>query len=84
MLGKNKSSKNSLLRACFRAYSNALCAAFVPRLCLTGFTYAQPFMITALTNWIDSKDEPENLGQAMIGAYALVYLGMAVCCHVLN
>jgi hypothetical protein len=49
----------------------------IPRLCLTGFTFAQPFLINALILYID-ENAPASNGKAMIGAYALVYLGIAI------
>lgn len=73
-----RTRKYSLIVACFRAYSSAFFSAVLPRLCLTGFTFAQPFMINTLTDWIQDKDAPESSGKGMIGAYGLIYLGMAV------
>jgi hypothetical protein len=35
-------------------------------------------MINALTNWISDEGAPSDQGEGLIGAYALVYLGMAV------
>ncbi|CRG91304.1 ABC transporter C family member 3 [Talaromyces islandicus] len=67
----------SLLQACFRAYRQSLLAAVIPRLCLTGFTFVQPFLINALILYID-ENAPASNGKAMIGAYALVYLGIAI------
>ncbi|KAH6648221.1 putative multidrug resistance-associated protein [Truncatella angustata] len=73
----DQARKYSLIVSCFRAYSTALFSAVLPRLCLTGFTFAQPFMINTLTDWIQKTDAPESSGKGMIGAYALVYLGLA-------
>jgi ATP-binding cassette, subfamily C (CFTR/MRP), member 1 len=71
------SAKHSLVRACFRAYAGPFLAAVVPRLSLTAFTFCQPLMINSLITFIGDKDAPSANGRAMIGAYALVYLGMA-------
>ncbi|KAK9779085.1 putative Multidrug resistance-associated protein [Seiridium cardinale] len=73
----DQTRKYSLIVSCFRAYSTALFSAVLPRLCLTGFTFAQPFMINTLTDWIQETDAPESSGKGMIGAYALVYLSLA-------
>lgn len=74
----DRTRKYSLVVACFRAYSSAFFSAVLPRLCLTGFTFAQPFMINTLTEWIQDKDAPDSSGKGMIGAYGFIYLGMAV------
>lgn len=74
----DKTSKYSLLLACFRAYSLAFFSGVLPRLCLIGFTFAQPFMINTLTNWVQDNDASKSSGNGLIGAYGLVYLGMAV------
>ena len=70
--------KHSLVIACFRAYTWPLFAAVIPRLCLTGFTFAQPFLINDLIGFIGNKDASIDIGRGIIGAYGLVYLGMAV------
>ena len=55
-------------------------AGVLPRLCLTGFTYAQPFLINTLINFVDSENPDVNLnsGYGLIGAYILVFFGAAV------
>ena len=58
-----------------------LLTAIIPRLCLIGFNFAQPFLITRTLNLLyqpineTSKDE----GYGLIGAAGLIYLGIAVC-----
>jgi len=64
--------------ACFQAYINPFLGAVIPRLCLTGFTFAQPFMINSLIRFVENPHASGELGRAMIGGYALVYIGMAV------
>ena len=57
-----------------------LLSAIVPRLSLTAFNFCQPFL---LQRAIDLSQEPinnesKNDGYGLIGAYFLVYLGIAV------
>ncbi len=57
-----------------------LLAGVLPRLCLIGFNFAQPFLITRA---VDLANAPvtqinNNIGYGLIGAYALVYIGIAV------
>lgn len=69
-----------LLKALFRAYSWSIISAIVPRIALIAFTLCQPFLIAATINWIgsDVTTETEKYGQGLVGAYVIVYFGMAV------
>ncbi|QGA20124.1 hypothetical protein EYB26_007825 [Talaromyces marneffei] len=49
-----------------------------PRLCLTGFTFAQPFITTALIRYLSDSTESKNDGYGLMGASLLVYGGIAV------
>jgi ATP-binding cassette, subfamily C (CFTR/MRP), member 1 len=68
-----------LLYATFRAYRWSFLSGIPPRLALTAFTFAQPFLITTLVDWMGATEPPENYGPALIGAVILVYSGLAVC-----
>jgi hypothetical protein len=55
-------------------------SAVIPRLALTAFNYTQPFL---LNRAIDLSQQPitessTNAGYGLIGAYMLVYVGIAV------
>ena len=51
-----------------------------PRLSLIGFNYAQPFLITSLLDLIGRPDDANTQYEmyGLIGAAALIYLGIAV------
>lgn len=51
-----------------------------PRLCLIGFSFAQPFLIMAAIQHVERPvtTETRNAGYGLIGATFLVYLGIAV------
>jgi hypothetical protein len=70
-----------LLRATFRAYIWPCLSGILPRLCLTAFTFCQPFLITATVDFMGNPTtaESKKYGQALVGAYVLVFLGIAVC-----
>ncbi|GMG05073.1 unnamed protein product [Aspergillus oryzae] len=72
--------KHRLVRATFAAYQFSCLSAILPRLALSAFTFAQPFLITATVNYINipSSSESQKYGQAIVGAYVLVYAGYAV------
>lgn len=71
---------HALLRASFRAYRGTLALGVVTRLCLIAFTFCQPFLITATIRFMQRPRTPESAryGQALVGAYLLTYLGLAV------
>lgn len=62
-------------------YKWTILAASLPRLAYTGFTFAQPFLIDRVLSFTSSSPEnrPANVAYGLIGAYAIVYIGAAVC-----
>lgn len=74
--------RRRLLRATFRAYSQMFFAAVPPRIALTAFTFCQPFLIEASVKHMNSErknsEEQAKYGQALVGAFILAYLGIAV------
>lgn len=69
-----------LVKAVSRAYLWPILSGIVPRLALSGFTFCQPFLVTSAVNLFarETSPETERYGRALIGAFVLVYLGMAV------
>lgn len=63
-----------------KALWRQLLYAAVPRVFLIGFTFAQPFLISRLLNFLAGPDDQKtaNVGYGLIGATALIYLGLAV------
>ena len=50
-----------------------------PRLLLTGVTFAQPFLVSNILDYLqNSKTRPKNDGYGLLGACILVYVGIAV------
>ena len=53
----------------------------LPRLALVGFNIAQPFLVQTTLLFVQGgAAEPAYYGYGLIGAYLLVYLGIAVSC----
>lgn len=51
----------------------------IPRLFLTGFTFAQPFLASALIDYLEGRElTSANHSYGLIGASFLVYVGIAV------
>ncbi|KAI8264025.1 ABC transporter [Colletotrichum sp. SAR11_239] len=71
---------HALLRASCRAYRETIFLGVVTRLFLTAFTFCQPFLITATVTFMQTPKTPqsEKYGQALVGAYVLTYIGLAV------
>ncbi|EQB58417.1 ABC transporter [Colletotrichum gloeosporioides Cg-14] len=71
---------HALLRASCRAYRGTIFLGVVTRLFLTAFTFCQPFLITATVTFMQTPKTPqfEKYGQALVGAYVLTYVGLAV------
>lgn len=43
------------------------------------FTYSQPLLLTRTISYVNGEIEPsKNVGYGLIGAYAIVYMGLAV------
>lgn len=69
-----------LVKATFAAYPWSLSSAVLPRLLLAIFTFAQPFLITATIQFMQRPvtQESRHFGGALIGAFVLLYAGLAV------
>lgn len=66
--------------AVFKAFSGQFLAGVVPRLLFSAFTLSQPFLITAVVQYIEQPAEERNVqvGHSLIGATILIYAGMAI------
>ena len=69
-----------LLRSLWKALRWSLLSAVPPRLCYSGFLFAQPFLIDRATSYLGQKsdDGDDNIGYGLIGATGCIYLGIAV------
>ncbi|KAJ5770022.1 uncharacterized protein N7511_002073 [Penicillium nucicola] len=58
----------------------AIASAFLPRLCMSGFTFAQPFLLTRVVSFVSEASDPvsRNYGYGLIVAAMLIYLGLAI------
>lgn len=79
-LGSSK-GRYALVIALASALRRPLLAVILPRLCLVGFNYAQPFLISRAVRLLEEtvNEETTDQGYGLIGATALIYLGIAVC-----
>ncbi|CAI7584736.1 unnamed protein product [Penicillium manginii] len=77
---RQSTSRNALLWTLVGCFKWTLLAGLVPRACLVALTVVQPFLIETAINLSAAPSTPvnKNHGYAMVGAYALVYTGIAV------
>ncbi|EAL91343.1 putative ABC multidrug transporter [Aspergillus fumigatus Af293] len=71
---------HALLQATFHAFASSFLAGILPRLVLLALTFAQPFLVTATISYVENQGAHNRpaIGKALIGAFALVYTGIAV------
>lgn len=55
-------------------------AGVLPRLANIGFSFSQPYLIQRVLEVAAEPNEPKRkeIGYSLVGAYALVYIGMSV------
>jgi len=76
----NGMKTNALLISVLTSVKKTLIIAIFPRICLTGFKFAQPFLIHRVISFVEQANGPEskNIAYGLIGATALIYTGIAV------
>ncbi|TGO08777.1 hypothetical protein BTUL_0192g00110 [Botrytis tulipae] len=74
----NQTGSYSLLWSTLKATRGAFALGIVPRLCTTGFKYAQPFLLERTVGFANDESQPDSLGWSLTGAFGLVFLGLAV------
>lgn len=75
----NKESANALLKACFQTLFVEAFSPLIPRLAYSAFNFTQPWLMRRLLKYINDR----KLGTAqdmdgLMGAFVIVYLGLAV------
>jgi ATP-binding cassette subfamily C (CFTR/MRP) protein 1 len=74
-----KTHKHSLLRVVCSALKWNLVTSGLPRFILIGLKFVQPFLIRRTIDYVsDRKDQPANIGRGLVGAYAIVYISLAL------
>ncbi|KAM0306073.1 hypothetical protein ACHAO8_010900 [Botrytis cinerea] len=69
-----------LLRSLWKALRWSILSPVLPRLCYSGFLFAQPFLIDRATSYLSQPSNPleDDIGYGLIGATACTYLGIAI------
>jgi hypothetical protein len=81
MYAENQTGNASLVGVVFKTFKWSILAVVPPRLCLIGLTFCQPLLLHKAMELSAEKVtvESTHVGYGLIGAYVLVYVGMAVC-----
>lgn len=66
-----------LLWCCILTLQRSLYAVIVPRLVQLAFTICQPLVLNRLLIYLEDESQSEKIGYGLIGAYGLVYVGIA-------
>ncbi|GAB1216265.1 hypothetical protein ATERTT37_005475 [Aspergillus terreus] len=73
----------ALLRTTAVSLKWPLLSPVLPRIALIGFKYCQPLLLASVVNYVQlpDADRDGNVGYGLIGATAIVYIGIAVSLH---
>ncbi|KAJ4864914.1 ABC transporter domain-containing protein [Trichoderma breve] len=72
-----QANKHRLILCCIVTLRSAIISVIVPRLFLLAFTICQPLVLTRFLGFLNDETQSVNVGYGLIGAYGLVYLGIA-------
>lgn len=70
--------KHRLILCCISTLRWPIVAVIVPRLALLAFTICQPLILNRLLVFLDDTSQSISIGHGLIGAYGLVYIGIAL------
>lgn len=78
-VGCSQSRQNALLLAVIKCLRLEIATIAFPRLCVVGFSIAQPFLIGKFVTVLQQKDSlSQDMGYGLIAATAIVFTGIAV------
>lgn len=77
---RKNTGKHALFMSVVCCIKGPLTQAVFPRLCLTGFKFAQPFLVKRMINYVEESPEyrSKDIGYGLIAATGLIYAGTAV------
>jgi hypothetical protein len=68
----------ALLWSTLKATRASFAYCIFPRICLIGFRYAQPFLLSRTVDFANNADEPDSTGWGLTASFGLVFVGLAV------
>ena len=78
----NQKRKHGLVYACVLSLRGDILMIFIPRFCYVALSISQAYLIQDAVRYVQETDIPGsiNTGYGLIGAFAFVYIGLAVSC----
>lgn len=76
---KMKGDRFGLTKVLIRTLKGPILLPIIPRLGLLGFTFAQPFFIQKLLDYLAKDELDPKVGYGFIGASLFIYAGIALC-----
>jgi hypothetical protein len=76
--GAQRSHARALLWSTLKATRASFAYCIFPRLCLIGFRYSQPFLLSRTVDFAHSPEQPDSIGWGLTAAFGLVFTGLAV------
>ncbi|KAJ6476003.1 P-loop containing nucleoside triphosphate hydrolase protein [Mycena vitilis] len=79
---EDSKGKRYLVRSTYRAFSGHFLSPIVPRLIMLAGTFAQVILVEQLLSFVADPSIPAVRGPVLIGAYAVVYVSLAISNYV--
>lgn len=74
----DQTNAHALMGSVVKTLRGPIAYCILPRVCLIGFKYAQPFLISRTIGFADAPSQSNNIGWGLTGAFAFVFLGLAL------
>lgn len=74
----NKARPNVLFWSTLKATRRPLVLCVFPRLCVIGFRYSQPFLLSRTIGFVKSTSDTKSIGWGLTGAFGIVFVGTAI------
>ncbi|KFY35276.1 hypothetical protein V494_06064 [Pseudogymnoascus sp. VKM F-4513 (FW-928)] len=71
--------KHRLVKTILLSLLRLFTAPVLPNLLVMGLTFAQPFLVSAMLDFIASTSESKEVGYLIVVGYAVVYVSKAIC-----
>ncbi|KFX93901.1 hypothetical protein O988_06581 [Pseudogymnoascus sp. VKM F-3808] len=71
--------KYRLVKAIVISLLRLFTAPVLPNLLVMGLTFTQPFLVSAMLDFIASSSESKEVGYLIVAGYAVVYVSKAIC-----